>query len=446
MPVSLSPAQRHLALSAANRRGIAAMTIAMGFFVSNDAIVKFVSQSLPSAQLIFIRGVFASVFLLAVARHMGFINGPNGHLRQLLIRPVLLRAAFDAVATMVYLTALFHLPLGNATAINLATPLFITLMAMLTLGERVGAARWLIISVGFAGVLLVVQPRAEGFNAWALLCVLGTFLHAVRDTLTRTIPTSVPSVLITVSTALAVTLLSGLLSIPQGWKPVEASHLALLAVAAVFLGAGYYLLINAMRAGEMSVIAPFRYSGLLFALVIGYLVWSEMPNTLAWACIALLVVAGLTLLLTERTRNRARLEADADVLHFPIGCRRVAMKSICAVVERDVEKSKTEARIRIRSRNAETLCSCRRSAVEYHVAQNNVSERFRRLEDRHVVRRQFDHARLPRIGVRTASLDDRAVRQCEIARHLPDTGGDEQFASQIIRQRGDRVGKGKLNR
>lgn len=312
MPVSLSPAQRHLALSAANRRGIASMTIAMGFFVSNDAIVKFVSQSLPSAQLIFIRGVFASVFLLAVARHMGFINGPNGHLRQLLIRPVLLRAAFDAVATMVYLTALFHLPLGNATAINLATPLFITLMAMLTLGERVGAARWLIISVGFAGVLLVVQPRAEGFNAWALLCVLGTLLHAVRDTLTRTIPTSVPSVLITVSTALAVTLLSGLLSIPQGWKPVEASHLALLAVAAVFLGAGYYLLINAMRAGEMSVIAPFRYSGLLFALVIGYGVWREVPNTLAWAGIALLVGAGLTMLLTERTRNRAALEAASD--------------------------------------------------------------------------------------------------------------------------------------
>ena len=245
-----------MALSAANRRGIASMTIAMGFFVSNDAIVKFVSQSLPSAQLIFIRGVFASVFLLAVARHMGFIGGPNGHLRQLLIRPVLLRAAFDAVATMVYLTALFHLPLGNATAINLATPLFITLMAMLTLSERVGTARWLIISVGFAGVLLVVQPRGEGFNAWALLCVLGTFLHAVRDTLTRTIPASVPSVLITVSTALAVTLLSGLLSIPQGWKPVEASHLAMLAVAAVFLGAGYYLLINAMRTGEMSVIAP----------------------------------------------------------------------------------------------------------------------------------------------------------------------------------------------
>lgn len=281
MPALLSPAQRQLALSAANRRGIASMTIAMGFFVSNDAIVKFVSQSLPRAQLIFIRGVFASVFLLAVARHMGFISGPNGHLRQLLIRPVLLRAAFDAVATMVYLTALFHLPLGNATAINLATPLFITLMAMLTLSERVGTARWLIISVGFAGVLLVVQPRGEGFNAWALLCVLGTFLHAVRDTLTRTIPAGVPSILITVSTALAVTLLSGLLSIPQGWKPVEASHLAMLAVAAVFLGAGYYLLINAMRAGEMSVIAPFRYSGLLFALVIGYLVWREVPNTLA---------------------------------------------------------------------------------------------------------------------------------------------------------------------
>jgi drug/metabolite transporter (DMT)-like permease len=291
------------------------MTIAMAFFIANDAIVKYVSQSLGAAQLIFIRGLFGSVLLLAVARHLGALGGPRGHsgqARQLLNRPLLARAAIDAVATMVYLTALFHLPIGNATAINLATPLFITLFAVLTLGERVGAARWLTIGTGFLGVLLVVQPRAEGFNAWALLCVAGTLLHAARDTLTRAIPSSVPSILITVSTAVSVAALSGVLSIPQGWKPMDMQHLALLAVAAAFLAVGYYLLINAMREGEMSVVAPFRYTGLLYALAIGYLVWGEVPNALAWAGIALLVGAGLVMLQTERARSRAALEAAAD--------------------------------------------------------------------------------------------------------------------------------------
>lgn len=288
------------------------MTVAMAFFVTNDAIVKYVSQTLPAAQLIFIRGVFASLLLLAVARHMGALGGQKNPSRQLLNRALLARAALDAVATMVYLTALFHLPIGNATAINLGTPLFLTLLAVLTLGERVGAARWLTLGVGFTGVLLVVQPRAEGFNAWALLALGGTLLHASRDMLTRVIPTRIPSVLITLSAAVSVTVLSGLLSLPQGWKPMDAQLLALLAVAAAFLAVGYYLLINAMREGEMSVVAPFRYCSLLYALMIGYAVWDETPNTLAWSGIALLVGAGLTMLHTERARNRAALEAATD--------------------------------------------------------------------------------------------------------------------------------------
>lgn len=291
--------------AAANRRGIIAMTGAMASFVVNDALVKYVSQSLPGAQLIFIRGVFATALLLAIAHGMGLLRGPKGRFNEVLHRPVLIRSALDAAATLVYLTALFHLPLANATAINMATPLFISLIAVLWMGERIGVARWLAIALGFVGVLLIVQPKAEGFNDYALLCLFGTLLHAARDLFTRQINPSMPSILITVGTAASVTVLAAVISVFQGWKPVAMAHLGLLAAASVFLSGGYFLLIHAMRAGDISLIAPFRYAGLLIALIIGFLVWSEVPNLLAWCGIALLMGAGLYVLHNQRFKSRA---------------------------------------------------------------------------------------------------------------------------------------------
>jgi drug/metabolite transporter (DMT)-like permease len=208
----------------------------------------------------------------------------------------MLRALLDAVATLCYLIALFQLPLANATAINMATPLFITLFAIFAFGEKVGPARWLAIAAGFTGVLLVVQPRGDAFNAYALLCLGGTLLQASRDLVTRTIHRGIPSIVVTLSTAVGVTVLSAGWSLVQPWKPAGWPQLALLGVASVFLSGGYYLVTIAMRSGEMSVIAPFRYAGLLFAVVLGYLVWGDVPNALAWSGIALLVGAGLYML------------------------------------------------------------------------------------------------------------------------------------------------------
>lgn len=300
--------------SQANRDGILAMTFAMACFIANDALVKYVSESLPAAQLIFIRGLFATAFLLAVAHGMGLLRRTPGQasdpLRQLLLRPVWLRAVIDAVATIAYLTSLFNLPIGNATAISMATPLLITLFAVLAWRERVGPGRWLALACGFAGVLLIVQPDAGGFNAWAMLCFLATVLHTVRDLITRTIPEQVPSILVTVSTTVAVTLLAGLMSVAQPWAPLDARQLLLLGAASIFLSGAYYLIIVGMRTGEMSLIAPFRYTGLLFALLLGWLVWREVPNTAAWIGIALLVGAGIYVLHSERTRTL--LDAAAD--------------------------------------------------------------------------------------------------------------------------------------
>lgn len=304
----MSPHLLHAARSAANRRGIALMTASTAVFVVNDALVKYVSETLPAMQLIFIRGVLASALLLAGMHAMGATR----HLGQVMLRPVLLRSGLDAVATVVFLTALFHLPLANASAINMATPLFITLFSVVLLKERVNAGRWLAIGIGFAGVLLVVQPSVQGFNGYALLAVLASVLHAARDTSTRLIPDHVPSILVTLATAVAVTLLTGLLSLVEGWQPMRGRELGLLATAALLVAVGYHLLISSMRVGEMSVVAPFRYTNLLYALVLGYLIWSDVPNALAWAGIALLVGAGLYVLHSERERARAALEAATD--------------------------------------------------------------------------------------------------------------------------------------
>ncbi|MGL6109065.1 MAG: DMT family transporter [Rubrivivax sp.] len=281
---------------AANRRGIRLMVLSMACFIANDALVKFVSASMPAGQLIALRGLMATAVVWAVVRATGTVLRP----RQLMTGWVALRAAIDAVATFAYLLSLFHLPLANATAINMATPLFITVLAVLWLGARVGPWRWLATLAGFAGVLLVIQPRAEGFNAFAWLCLFATFLHALRDLVTPRIARDVPSLGVTLATAVTVTVMAGLVTLLQGWGPVTGAQFALLAAAAVFLAGGYHFVIRATRTGDLSVVAPFRYSGLLMAVALGWAVWGDVPNPLAWSGIALVIGAGLYLLRRDR--------------------------------------------------------------------------------------------------------------------------------------------------
>ena len=293
-------------MSQHNRRGILTMTGAMVFFVVNDALVKWVSTDLPTPQLIFVRGVMTTALLLALAAWMGQLR----LWRSALTRSVPTRALVDSLASFTYLTAMFHMPLGNATAINLAGPLFLTMLAVFFLHERVSLGRWALILLGFAGVLLVVQPRAGEFNSYAWLCLLAAMLHAGRDFLTRLVPAQVPSLLITLSTAVMVTLLAGVWSIFEPWRAMSTTHIGQLFAAAMCLAAGYHLLTLSMRWGDMSVIGPFRYSGLLMALLLGYLMWGDVPNGLAWCGIALVVAAGLGLLQAERLRKQALLAME----------------------------------------------------------------------------------------------------------------------------------------
>ena len=218
---------------------------------------------------------------------------------------VLWRAGIDAVASLVYMAGLVQLPLANATAINLAAPFFITVLAVGVLHERVDALRWGLIVSGFVGVLLVVQPQIYGFNGHAWLCVLGTFLHAVRDLITRRIPAGIPSALVTQTNAVAAMALGGVMCLGQPWQPVTGQPALYLGLAALCLCMAYSLMVRATRQSELSVVAPFRYTGLLYALLAGYWLWGEIPNAWAWSGIALLVTSGLVMLQRERVRAPA---------------------------------------------------------------------------------------------------------------------------------------------
>ena len=276
------------------------MSAGMVCFVLNDTLVKFVSDDLPASQLIFLRGVLAVLGLLLLVYATDRRQFSRAGLLHMVDKWVVLRSMLDGVASLVYLSALFHMPLGNATAINMSTPLLIALLSGLLMGVHVSARNWLIIGLGFVGVLMGVQTQADGFNAWAWVALAGTVLHALRDLSMRFIAPEVPSTVITVGTALAATVLSGVWSIFTPWQAVSATHWGMMAAAAVFLSCGYFFLIKATRMADMSVVAPFRYIGLLTAVLAGYVIWDDMPNPLAWCGMLLLVGAGILMLRLHR--------------------------------------------------------------------------------------------------------------------------------------------------
>lgn len=285
--------------AANNRRGVIAMSVGMACFVLNDSLVKYVSASLPPSQLIFMRGLFATLGLLLLCIYTGTFRSSPSALASMRQGWVLVRSGLDGLASLVYLTAMFHLPLANATAINMTTPLLIALLSGLLLGVRVSLRNWLIIATGFAGVLLVVQPQSDGFNVWAWVCLGGTLLHALRDISVRFVPSHIPSMIVTLCTAMGATLMAGMWSLWQDWAELTLTSLASLCGAAVLLSAGYFLLIQSTRMADLSVVAPFRYVGLLTAVVMGFVVWGDVPNTLAWCGMVLLVGAGLMMLRSQ---------------------------------------------------------------------------------------------------------------------------------------------------
>lgn len=284
-----------------NARGAIWMMASMFGFVINDALMKSLAGSVPLFQVILIRGAMATAMVLAFALAIGALRFRPGPRDQ---RAIVFRMIGEIGATCLFLTALFNMPIANATAILQAAALALTLAAALFLGERVGWRRYSAIAIGFVGVLLIVKPGTSGFTVYSL-CALGSVGFIVlRDLATRSLSPGVPGLMVTVFTSSAITLAGLGVTLWRGWQPVEPRVFAVLFAAACFLMLGYYAGIAAMRIGEIGAVSPFRYTNLIWALLIGIFVFGDVPDVVTLTGTAVIVATGLYTLHRER---RARV-------------------------------------------------------------------------------------------------------------------------------------------
>ncbi len=279
-----------------NMHGILAMLASMAGLILNDMLIKLASDSLPTGEIIFIRGVFSSLLMFGIV----MIDGALADLRPAFNKPVFWRTVGEVTATGFYLTALFSLPIANATAIIQVVPLAVTAGAALFFREAVGWRRWSAVLIGFVGVLIIVRPGLEGFTIYSLFAFSSVLCIALRDLATREIPAAIRNSAVTLITSCAVTVLGLAMGLIEDWVMPSATTIGLLAGASFLILVGYFGAIVSLRVGEISVVAPFRYSIVVWSLIIGYVVWGDVPDFLVLTGTIIVVATGLYTFFRER--------------------------------------------------------------------------------------------------------------------------------------------------
>lgn len=293
-----------------NLRGAIYMVLAMLAFVLNDTLMKQVSSDIDLFQAVFLRGILATAILAGLTwRNNGFAAArikPN--------RFLVYRTIGEVGAMVFFLTALFNMELANATAILQAMPLVVTLGAALVLRESVGWRRYSAIAIGLCGVMIIIRPGGDGFNVYSLSALAAVFFLVLRDLATRGIPRDVSSNFISLVSAIAVMTLGGIVTLLGDWQPVSVQTLLKLSGSAVLLMAGYFWSIQAMRFGEVSFTSPFRYSSLIWSILMGYLAFGDTPDLAMIIGSIIVVASGLFTLYRERKvkLSQARPIKDAS--------------------------------------------------------------------------------------------------------------------------------------
>jgi len=283
-----------------NTNGAFLMMGSMAAFTINDACVKATGGALPLFQLLTIRGVLSSLMIYFLARRLGALDFRQSRRDWTLIA---LRSLSEVGAAYFFLTALMNMPLANVTAMLQVLPLTVTIGAALFFSERVGWRRTLAIATGFCGMLLIVRPGPDGFNAYALHALVAVVFVTSRDLVTRRMSSEVPSMLVTLTSAMAVLVFSALASTATAWVPLNGWLMVLLLGSSLFIMGGYVLSVAVMRVGEVSFVAPFRYTGLLWALILGWLVFGDWPDSVTLIGAVIVVMSGLFTLSRERVRS-----------------------------------------------------------------------------------------------------------------------------------------------
>lgn len=279
-----------------NMQGALLMMASMSAFTINDALIKSLAGTLPIFQVLTLRAALTVLLLGAIAWRAGALRIRIARADRWRIG---LRSLAEVGAAIAFFTALFHMPFANVSAILQALPLTVTLAGAVFLRERVGWRRIAAILVGLLGVLLVIRPGSDGFGIYALYALAAVACVTLRDLVTRRLSAGIPSLTVAFAAAVSVLVFASLGSLAVTWKPVPSWGWIAIFGSTLFIIAGYLLSVMVMRVGDIGFVAPFRYTGLLLAMVLGVLFFGEWPDGLTLCGAALVVLAGLFTLWRE---------------------------------------------------------------------------------------------------------------------------------------------------
>jgi len=290
-----------------NIRGALIMMVCMGAFVLNDAFVRLAGGSLPLAQILFIRGLITTAVLLTFAFYSGVFNLKVSQKDKWRI---FFRSIAEALTAYFFLTAVMNMPFANVTAILQILPMTVTLAAAIIFKEKVGLFRTTLIIFGFLGVVLIINPSKDGFNLYAIYALIAVCLITTRDLITRKLSSEVSTLLPTVSASIGVLLFSVFLLINTPLQPLNTQNSLFIFLAAFFIIFGYYTAVLVMRSGEISFISPFRYTAILFALILGFIFFDEKPDAPAFLGIIIVMLAGIVLMMRNSSIQKKSFEKN----------------------------------------------------------------------------------------------------------------------------------------
>lgn len=278
----------------ANLLGSIWMVAAMAIFAIEDAFVKAASVALPVGQVLIFFGLGGAVVFACLAR----LNNEPLFIRDVVSRPMRIRAIFEIIGRLFYVLAIALTPLSSATVILQATPLVVVAGAALVFGEKVGWRRWSAIFIGLVGVIIIVQPGTNSFSMLSILAIIGMIGFAGRDLASRAAPATLSTSILGLYGFLSIVVAGAVFSVWQGKSFVAPDiGISLFLIGAVVAGvAAYSCLMKAMRTGEVSAVTPFRYTRLLFGITLGVVLFDEQLSTAMIVGSGLIVVSGLFIL------------------------------------------------------------------------------------------------------------------------------------------------------
>lgn len=284
------------------------MLIAMAGFTMEDLFMKKLSVNLSTGQILITLGFGSSLVFALMAKSKGY----KLTAKIFWSKGMIIRQFAEGIAAVAFITSLTLIPLSTVAAVFQATPLVITMGAALFLGEAVGWRRWLAIIVGLIGVLIIIRPGLNSFDPNVGYVLIAVLFVTVRDLITRKLPMNVPSTIVSFQAFASLIIAGGILIFLSDQKIVslDENQIYFVLGGIIFGVIGYYCIVASTRIGEAGVVTPFRYSRLLFAIIIGFLFFNERPDFYTLLGASIVIMTGIYTVLRERylaRRSRAKM-------------------------------------------------------------------------------------------------------------------------------------------